>query len=241
MASNKHHEFTKLAMNQLADSLPDFTLRQANKFVNIQGEFPLIIKLDYVGKWRLKGETRLYVVAGVEIAADYMYFNPARTWVNAKRKFYITNFMCGRDCLLSHKTEWYVLEKGADGKVDVETIKHELIHHFLPYLNQLTSLDAMISVLRHNKPSRNELLNPSLYGPKPIYDWLTVIYLLFKAREVTKARQCIDEFISLIHDNNLPDYELQNVVIILNRLQSDFETSKIYRYSESTHTIMVVG
>ena len=240
MSSNKHHEFTKLAMNQLADSLPDFTIQQANKFVNVRGEFPLIIKLDYVGKWRLKGETRLYVVAGVEIAADYRYFNPARTWVNAKQKFYITNFMCDRACLLPNATQWYILEKGADGQIDVEMLKYELRHFFLPYLNQLTSLEGMIGILRCSKPGPNELINPSLYGRKHIYDWFTVIYLLLELRQTTKAEQCIDELISLIHDNNLPDHELQNVVVILNRLQLDFGTSKIYRHSAGTHTIEVI-
>ena len=239
MASNKHHELTKLAMNQVADLLPDFTVRQENKFVNVQNEFPLIIKFDYVGKWRLKGVTRMYVVVGVELRSDYTYFNTARTWVNAKRKFYITNFMCSRIGLLPQATEWYLLEKKDDVKVGAELLTHELTDYFLPYLNQLTSLDGMVSLLRREKPSRNKLLDTSpIYGRKYLYDWHAVIYLLLHAKRKAEAERCVEEVISLINSLHLPADHVQVAVITLNKLHSRFEIDRAYTYSERTNTIV---
>ena len=238
MASNKHHELTKLAMNQLADSLPDFTIRQDNKFVNVQNEFPLLIKFDYAGKWRLKGITHLYVAAGAEIAADYTYFNTERTWVGTKKKFYITNFMCSRIGLIPQATEWYVLEKEADNSVGVELLTRELTDYFLPYLDQLTSLEGMVGLLIRDKPTGAELLNPPLYGRNYAYDWLAVIYLLLKSQRKKEAGNCIDEFIAIIDAANLPDYYVQEAVNALNRLRLDFEINRQYGYNVLTNTII---
>lgn len=229
-------------MNQVADSLPDFTIRQANKFVNIQGEFPLILKFDYVGNWRLKGTTRLYVVAGVELPSDYTYFNTTRTWINAKRKFYITNFMCSRIGLIPQATQWYILEKEADKLVGVELLKYELTHYFLPYISQLTSLEGMVGLLRRGKPNRDELLNSALiYGRNYLYDWFAVIYLLLDTQRTAEAMRCIDELISLIHDIHLPEDHVQGAVVALNKLQLHFRIGKSYKYNELTNTIGVVN
>ena len=228
-------------MNQVADILPDFTIREANKFINVQGEFPLIIKFDYVGKWQLKGTTRLYVVAGVELPSDYTYFHTAHTWINTKRKFYITNFMCSRIGLLPQATQWYLLEKEADGRIGVELLRYELTHCFLPYLDQLTTLKGMVSLLRRDKPNRNELLDTTpIYKRAYIYDWFAVIYLLFETQQITEAEQCINDFITLINDTHLPENYAQNSAATLNKLQAHFGLKTAYVHDVPTNTIKVV-
>ena len=237
MSSNKHHELTKLVMAQVSDLLTDYSIRQTNSFVNTAGVFPIIIKFNYLGIYRLKGTTRLLVETGLEIAADYTYFNRGRTWINTKQKYYISNFGCYRNDLVPDTTDegffskTYELTLTADGQVDVDLIRHELAHYFLPYLEKLTGLDSLVAYLHWHKPNQEGM--DYLYSDHSFfYNWLTVIYLLLVEGRTQEAELGIEKIISIAYslDRATSDYRVREGLFIhIDRLQKDFVLSRSYK------------
>ena len=245
MASNKHHELTKLVMAQVSDLLTDYSVRQTNSFVNTAGVFPKIIKFDYLGKWRLKGKTNLLVEAGLEIAADYTYFNRNHTWINTKRKYYISNFGCYRDDLVPYTNEafrskTYELTLTADGQVDVGLIRHELIHYFLPYLEKLTDLNDLITFMHWHKPADEKVLGTYRHHSY-FYNWLTIIYLLLTEERSNEAELFIEKIIHVAHsiDRPNPHFRIsESLFVSVNKLQQDFAMSRSYNYDEEQRRIV---
>lgn len=247
MASNKHHELAKLVMAQVADLLTDYPVRQHNSFVNTTGLFPKIIKFDYLGKYSLKGTTRLLVEAGLEIAADYTYFNRDRTWINTKRKYYISNFGCYRTNLVPDTTDegflskTYELTLTVDGQVDVDLIRHELVHYFLPFLKGLNNLSDLITFLHWHKPN-SDMFNT--YRHRSFFhNWLTVIYLLLIKGDSKEALFGIEKIIHVAYslDQSNVNFRIsQSLFTEINKLQKDFALNRFYEYNEESKRIIVL-
>jgi hypothetical protein len=244
MASNKHHELTKQVMARVSDLLTDYPVRQHNSFVNLMGKFPKLIRFDYLGKYSLKGETLMLVEAGLEIAADYTYFNTGYTWRNAKRKYYISNFGCYRSDLVPYTNEafrskTYELTTRTNGLVDVDLIRHELVHYFLPFLERLNTLNDLITFLHWHKPDSGML--QTFRNRSPFYNYLTVIYLLLTEGRVREAEFYLEKIIHLAHSLDQPNSIFQiseGLFVTIDKLQKDFALKNQYTYSEQQRRII---
>lgn len=246
MASNKHHELTKLVMAQVEDVLTNFPIRQPNSFVNTSGLFPKLIKFDYLGKYSLKGPTRLTIEAGLEIAADYTYFNTGYTWIDTKHRYYISNFGRYRDDLVPNEEDNYFnrryeLTTGTDGRVDVELIRHELGHYFLPYVERLNNLDDLVTFLHWHKPTKEEMLH-TYKRHSFFYNWLTVIYLLLIEQRTQEAEACLEKISQILYslDSRNPDRRNGSAEFpLIDKLQKDFALSCRYTYDEGLRRIVI--
>ncbi len=246
MASNKHHEFAKLVMAQVADLLTNYSIRQPNSFVNTSGLFPKLIKFDYLGKWSLKGPTRLIIEAGLEIAADYTYFTTGYTWIETKQRYYISNFCRYRDDLVPNEEDnffkrRYELTMGTDGRIDVGLIRHELVHYFLPYVNRLNNLDDLVTFLHWHKPTEEEMLYP-YKRHSFFYNWLTVIYLLLTEKRTLEAEACLEKVIHIFCQLDSRDPNRQKGEAnfsLIDKLQNDFALTCRYTYDKHLRRIVI--
>lgn len=232
-------------MRQVNDLFPEYTIKQSNSFVNMAEQFPKLIKFDYLGKYSLKGTTHLCVEVGLEISADYTYFNPGYTWRNTKQKYYITNFGSYRHNLVpatdeSFAAKLYELEINASGLVNIEQIRHEIVYFFLPYLNKLSNLDDLLAFMHWHKPT-NEQLHHAYRHHAFFYNWLTVIYLLLKEKRYQEAELGIDKIIYIAYslDQSNPHWHFgESLFIHINKLQMDFGLSRTYHHDEQQRRII---
>ena len=232
MASNKHHELTKLVMAQVTDVLTNFPIRQPTSFVNTSGRFPKLIKFDYLGKYSLKGPTRLIIEAGLEIAADYTYFTTGYTWIKTKHRYYISNFGRYRNNMVPNvqedfRSRSYELTVGTDGQVDVELIRHELVHYFLPYVERLNDLDDLVAYLHWHKPTDEEMTH-GFKNHSYFYNWYSVIYLLLVEKRTQEAEACLEKISWILYTLDSRDPNRRNGEAefeMIDKLQRDFTLS----------------
>ena len=235
-------------MAQVSDLLVDYTTKQANSFVNTVGTFPKLIKFDYLGKYSLKGKTRLLIEVGLEIETDFTYFNTGYTWVDSKRKYYITNFGCYRTNLVPGTGEdegffskCYELIAGENGQVNVDLIRHEITHYFLPYLERLNTLNDLVSYLHWHKPDEEEM-RYAYQNHSYFYNWLTVIYLLITEGRVEEAEFSLEKIIHITYslDQTNPHYRFsEGLFEKINKLQQDFALNHFYKYDAEQRRIVV--